>query len=119
MKEITEKEFEDIFISLFLEDEKRLLKMHGFPIFHVMDFELMQKELWDKHHINRPQFLKLFERFYHNQPHPSSNEIYTVNISGGPCNSYKKRNWAEVDGRHYVVFRIYVNDYLRMRKEGK
>ena len=66
--------------------------------------------------MNRKEFLTLFEYFFKNQPYPNPNETYPVSVAGGPANAYKKSNWVEIDGRHYVCIKIRLDQYLLMRQ---
>jgi hypothetical protein len=111
-------EFESTILKIYLDDQEECNARFGYPMHCYMDTEKLQKIFWRDYRLNRKEFLIHFEHFFKNQPIPEENETYSVSVAGGPVNAYKKSNWINVDGRHYVCIKIRLGQYLHMRQRG-
>lgn len=114
---MTPDEFELAMLTIYLEDQEDCnAKFGGLPMHYTLCSEKLQKKFWEKHHLCRSKLLVMFERFFKNQPKPLPNETWSVFVAGGPCIFYKKSNWVEVNGKHYLQIGIRLEQYYTMRQ---
>ena len=113
-------EFELAILKIYEHDQNECNeKFGGLPMHYTISVDRCQKLFWTYYRVSRSQFLELFARFYEMQPKPLPNEIHCVSIYGGVSSHYRKTNWVEIRGKHYLQIRIVLSEYRRMRGNGQ
>lgn len=62
----------------------------------------IRSHIWKKYKINKTEFQQMLERLCNvNSPYRQA-----IQLSGGPAHHYTKKNFVEVEGRHWLLIQV-------------
>jgi len=72
-----------------------------------------QKRLWKKYRINKVQFAEMVQRIRTYDREILKYYPLRVKLFGGPTSHYRKANWVECDGRHWILIEVETEDHMK------